>query len=230
MRGKEEAHDDRYFPAPDLMQVVVTGELLERVEAGLPELPEVRRVRFEDVLGLPAYDAALLTEERGVADYYEATLEALLVRRPDGDIPELAKAVSNFVMTDVLRILKERGIGIEALPVRPGRLAALIGLRLDDQVSSTGAQELFAALLDDGREPGVLAGELNLLQVSDAGALEPVVAQVLAGHPGQVALYLDGKDSLIGFFIGQVMRAFPGSPDPKLVRALLAERLAEMQP
>jgi aspartyl-tRNA(Asn)/glutamyl-tRNA(Gln) amidotransferase subunit B len=135
-----------------------------------------------------------------------------------GWVAEMAGQWALRVGADVV----ERGV---AASVRQ-----MIAQQIDDLVSSTGAQELFAALLDDGREPGVLAGELNLLQVSDAGALEPVVAQVLAGHPRQVALYLDGKDSLIGFFIGQVMRAFPGSPDPKLVRALLAERLAEMQP
>ncbi len=222
MRSKEEAHDYRYFPDPDLVPVVVTDEMLERIRASLPELPEVRRERFIRELGLPAYDAHILTEERGIADYFEQTLEALL-QLGDLDRREAAKAVSNFVMTKVLQVLNEQAISIDAFPIEPERLAALIYLRLQDNISSTGAQQLFEIMLTNPRDPEVLAREHNLLQVSDVGALQPVVEEVLDDHPKQLETYLKGKTGLLGFFIGQVMRRFPGSPDPKLVRELILQ-------
>ena len=228
MRSKEMAHDYRYFPDPDLAQVVVTRERLEEIRAALPELPDVRQTRFVETLKLPAYDAALLTEERGVADYFEATLAALQKRTGASD-PAQAKAVSNFVMTEVLRVLNERAIDVEAFPIDADRLAGLVHLRMENKVSSSGAQEIFNAMLDDAREAETLAVAHNLLQVSDAGALLPVVEQVLEKHAGQVRVYLDGKQGLIGFFIGQVMRSFEGSPDPKLVRELLLQRLERRQ-
>ena len=228
MRSKEMAHDYRYFPDPDLAQVVVTRERLAAIRAALPELPDARQTRFVETLKLPAYDAALLTEERGVADYFEATLAALQKRTGASD-PAQAKAVSNFVMTDVLRVLNERAIDVEAFPIDADRLAGLVHLRMENKVSSSGAQEIFNAMLDDAREAEALAVAHNLLQVSDAGALLPVVEQVLEKHAGQVRVYLDGKRGLIGFFIGQVMRSFEGSPDPKLVRELLLQRLERRQ-
>ncbi|GIV62481.1 MAG: aspartyl/glutamyl-tRNA(Asn/Gln) amidotransferase subunit B [Rhodothermaceae bacterium] len=226
MRSKEEAHDYRYFPDPDLVPVVVTEERLARVRASLPELPEARRRRYETVWQLPAYDAGVLTEERGVADYFEATVAALVAGAPPGEHPALVKAASNVIMTDVLRLLGERGLDIAAFPVEPERLAALVRLRRDDRINSSAATELLERMMDDDRDPETLAGALNLLQVSDEGALLPVVEDVLDRHPKQLQQYLQGKESLIGFFIGQVMRAFPGSPDPRTVRALLTERLA----
>ncbi len=225
MRSKEMAHDYRYFPDPDLPQVVVSEAMLDEVRAALPELPEARRRRFVDELGLPVYDAALLTEERGVADYFEAALAALYLRTRGGDTRAQAKAVSNFVMTDVLRVLNEHAIGIEDAPIDPDRLAALVFLRLEDQISSTGALDLFNAMLKDERPPEAIAEAHNLLQVSDEGALLPVVEKVLQEHADQVQVYLGGKQGLLGFFIGQVMRNFDGAPDPRRVRALLQKRL-----
>ncbi|MFB3130990.1 MAG: Asp-tRNA(Asn)/Glu-tRNA(Gln) amidotransferase GatCAB subunit B, partial [Rhodothermales bacterium] len=205
-----------------------TRERLAAIRAALPELPDARQTRFVETLKLPAYDAALLTEERGVADYFEATLAALQKRTGASD-PAQAKAVSNFVMTDVLRVLNERAIDVEAFPIDADRLAGLVHLRMENKVSSSGAQEIFNAMLDDAREAETLAVAHNLLQVSDAGALLPVVEQVLEKHAGQVRVYLDGKQGLIGFFIGQVMRSFEGSPDPKLVRELLLQGLERRQ-
>jgi aspartyl-tRNA(Asn)/glutamyl-tRNA(Gln) amidotransferase subunit B len=227
MRSKEMAHDYRYFPDPDLPQVVVTPARREAIRASLPELPEARRARFVEALELPAYDASILTEERGVADYYEAALTALRRHAPEGDAHDQAKAVSNVVMTDVLRVLNEQSIGIDAFAIEADRLAGLVRLRLEDAVNSSGAQAIFNTMLDDPRAPEAIAEADNLLQVSDAGALVPVVEAVLARHADQVAVYRNGKTGLIGFFIGQVMRGFDGSPDPKLVRTLLQERLAE---
>lgn len=223
MRSKEQAHDYRYFPDPDLVQVVVDDALLAEIRADLPELPEARRVRYVESLGLPAYDAGILTEERAIADYFEATLDALNTQAGPSDTHP--KAVSNFVMTDVLRVLNEGQQDIETFPVEPSRLAALIALRLDDHISSSGAQAIFDKLLVDDRSPEAIAEEENLLQVSDTDALLPVIDEMVAKFEKQRNQYLAGKTSVIGFFIGQVMRTFPGSPDPKQVRKLLAERL-----
>ena len=226
MRSKEEAHDYRYFPDPDLAPVVVDERLLKKVRAGLPEMPDVRRRRFAEDFGLPEYDAALLTEERATADYFEAARSALFKHTKGGNTRQQAKTISNFIMTDVRRVLGERGISIEDFPIEPERLAALVFLRLEDRVSSTGAQELFEAMLGDKSAPETIAKQRNLLQVSDEGALRPVVDEAIEQHPKQVKQYLSGKESVIGFFVGQVMRGFAGSPDPKLVKKLLKERLA----
>lgn len=225
MRSKEEAHDYRYFPDPDLVQVVVDEELLGRIKARIPEMPEPRRDRFVRDLGLPAYDATLLSDDRGVADYFETTLHAIVSRAPDGDARVQAKAVSNVVMTDVLRVLNERSISVEEFTIDPDRLAELILMRMEGEVSSTGAQEVFNALLETDARPHAVARDQNLLQVSDEGALLPVVDRVLDANSKQVDTFLSGKDTVMGFFIGQVMRSFEGSPDPKLVRKLLVDRL-----
>lgn len=225
MRSKEEAHDYRYFPDPDLAPVVVSEELLEEVREALPEMPDARRQRFEQEIGLPAYDAGLLTEERALADYYEQALAELASLQGGGNYRAQGKAVSNFVMTDMLRVLKERDQDVEQFPITPARFAALVSLRMDEDVSSSGAQELFEAMLENDGDPDKLAEQRNLLQVSDTGALEPVVTQVLDEHPKQVKTYLGGKEGLLGFFIGQVMRTFEGAPDPQVVRTMLSEQL-----
>ena len=223
MRSKEAAHDYRYFPDPDLPPVVVHDTLLARLRANLPEMPDVRRERLERELGLPAYDAGVLTDDRALADYFEAALLALASGDPS---PDEAKLISNFVMGDVQRVLNERGLEVDGLPVQPTRLAALAGMRQRGEVSSSAATAIFDAMLDRPEAPEEVARDLDLLQVSDAGALEPVIDGVIEANPKQVAQYRAGKTTVIGFFVGQVMRAFPGSPDPKLVRDLLEERLA----
>jgi aspartyl-tRNA(Asn)/glutamyl-tRNA(Gln) amidotransferase subunit B len=224
MRSKEQAHDYRYFPDPDLPQIAVNEEILERVRAGQPEMADARRDRFIRDLGLPAYDAALLTEDRRTADYFEETL-SVLDSLAGGDRQQQAKAVSNYVMTDVMRILNERQTSIQTFPVQPQRLAELIYMRLQDQVSSTGAAEIFNAMLGHDASPGEIAQAKNLLQVSSEDALLPVIEQVIERNPKETESYLGGRQQLIGFFIGQVMREFPGSPDPRQVRKLLSERL-----
>jgi aspartyl-tRNA(Asn)/glutamyl-tRNA(Gln) amidotransferase subunit B len=137
-----------------------------------------------------------------------------------------AKLVSNLVMTAVLRVLNEGTARIETFPIAPERLAGLLNLRLADQISATAMQELFDAMLEDPRPAVEIARTRNLLQISDVGALLPVVEQVLAAHPKEVAAWLAGKEALLGFFVGQVMRTFPGAPDPRQVRTLLTEALA----
>jgi aspartyl-tRNA(Asn)/glutamyl-tRNA(Gln) amidotransferase subunit B len=226
MRSKEAAHDYRYFPDPDLVEVVVDDAMLQSVRASLPEMPDVRRRRFEEEMGLPAYDASVLTEERAVADYYEAALSALFKRTKGGNTQAQAKEVSNFVMTDVMRVLNERDMGLDDFPITPERLAQLVYLRMEDKVSSSAAQEVFAAMLEEtDQSAGKIAEERNLIQVSDKGTIAPVVERVLSDNEEQVQTYLDGKEGLFGYFIGQVMRSFDGAPDPNVVRELLREKL-----
>lgn len=219
MRLKEESHDYRYFPDPDLVQVLVTSDLMDRVKAKFPEMPAARTARFIAELGLPEYDAAILTEERGVADFFEQVVGRL--SQHEG----AAKATSNFVMTYVLRVLNERSIGIAAFPIDASRMAALIALRLESRINSSAAQDIFEVMLDSEDDPVDIATSRNLIQVSDTAALRPIVEGVLDQHSEKVAAYLGGKTGLIGFFIGQVMGAFEGSPDPNIVRTMLVEEI-----
>lgn len=225
MRSKEEAHDYRYFPDPDLVPVVVTEEELGAVRERLPEMPEERRARFIEEWSLPDYDARLLTEERALAEYFEDALSALFKLAGGGDTTAQAKAVSNMVMTEVRRVINEQGVSVENFPIEPKRLAGLVYLRMEDQVSSSAGQDIFNVMLKDERSPEAIAEAENLMQVTDASALEPFVEKVLDEHEEQVQQYLGGKSGLLGFFIGQVMRGFEGSPDPKLVRELLSQKL-----
>jgi aspartyl-tRNA(Asn)/glutamyl-tRNA(Gln) amidotransferase subunit B len=226
MRAKEEAHDYRYMPDPDLVEVVIEDDTIERVRDTLPELPRACHQRFVEEIGLPPYDAGVLTEERAVADYFEETLRQLYKRTKGGDTDAQAKMVSNFIMTEVMRVLNERALEIDALPVGPERLAQLVFLRLQNKVSSNGAQEVFETMLKEtDKSAGAIADERDLIQVSDRSAIEPIVNDVLDDHPDKVKTYLGGKDGLLGFFIGQVMQRFDGAPDPELVRSLLRETL-----
>ncbi len=227
MRSKEEAHDYRYFPDPDLVPMVVTQETLETLRDRLPEMPEQRRARLVGELGLPAYDAAVLTEERPMADYFDDVVAALL-QAGAGVAEEIAKPVSNVLMTDVLRTLKERNLTVSEFPIDARRMAGLIVLRIDDRISSTGATTLYETMLENPKDAESLARELDLVQVSDEAALLPLVKTVIEKNPGQVDQYLAGKTGLLGFFIGQVMRQFSGAADPKVVRALLQRELAGM--
>jgi aspartyl-tRNA(Asn)/glutamyl-tRNA(Gln) amidotransferase subunit B len=226
LRSKEEQHDYRYFPDPDLVTVVVDDAMLQSVRDEIPELPDARRERFVEEVGLPAYDAEVLTEERAVADYFEEALRHLYKRTRGGDTTAQAKLVSNLVMSEVLRALNERDVSVDALGVSPERLAQLAYLRLEDRVSSSGAQEVFDAMPDRPDDSaGKIADDLDLIQVNDPDAIEPVVQSVVDSNPDKVDAYLDGKDGLLGFFIGQVMRQFDGSPNPEVVRDLLRKTL-----
>ena len=227
MRSKELAHDYRYFPDPDLPVIYVHDGWLEQIKSDLPALPDERIQRYISEFELPLYDAQVITEEREVAEYFEETLGSLL--REVSDSSMAAKAVSNFIMTDVLRVLNEKQVGVNDFGISTQRLAALIGLRLEGKVGSSAAQELFDLMIEQDEDPETLAKEHNLLQVSDASALMPVVEQVLEANPGQLKAYLAGKEGLIGYFIGQVMRSFPGSPDPKVVRSILLERITALK-
>ncbi len=229
LRTKEEQADYRYLPEPDLGPVTTTDEAVAALRAGLPEMPDARRRRFERDVGLPPYDAAVLTDERAVADYFEDALAALFKRTKGGNTAAQAKALANVVMTDVLRVLGDDAHPTSApagLPVTPERLAQLVFLRHQDRISASTLTPLFDLMM---REPdasaGKLADEHDLLQVSDPARLAPVVEAVLDDHPGEVHRYRSGKKSLMGFFMGKVMKRFDGAPDPTVARRLLEDRL-----
>ncbi len=225
LRAKETAPDYRYLPEPDLPPLVITEAQLDAVRAELPEMPEERRRRFVEDLRLPVYDADVLTEERERADYFEAVLEALFKHTKGGNTPAQAKAVSNVVMTDVLRAVNEQGFDLGHFPIEPKRLAEVVYLRLEDEINSSAAAELFEVMLGERERPKVLARKHNLLQVSDEDALRPFIDEVLDRHEKNVHRYRSGKKSLLKFFMGQVMAHYEGSPDPQLLRRLLKEKL-----
>lgn len=217
MRTKEEAHDYRYFPEPDIPPVIVTETMLKEIEDELPEMPDVRRDRFIKDFSLPADDAARLTENRYIAEYFESVLEH--VNSP--------KAVSNIVLTEVLRVLNEMSIDIREFSVSAKRLAELIELKENDKISSSAQTTIFNEMIKGDKAAEAYAGELNLLQVSDTGFIEPIVEEVIEANPDEVARYKEGKQGLIGFFIGQVMQKSRGKANPQLVRELVQKKLEE---
>ena len=211
MRSKEEAHDYRYFPEPDLPPLDVDEARRASIAARLPELPEARRRRFIEQYALPEYDAALLTQTRGVADFFEETA------RHAGN----PKAASNWVMGEVLRNVKERAIEIEAVPITPAALAGLIAIVEQGTISSTVAKEVFATMYETGRAAADIVAADGLAQISDASSLEPIVRRVVAAHGDIVAEIRAGKDRKFQFLVGQVMKETKGKGDPKLVTDLL---------
>jgi aspartyl-tRNA(Asn)/glutamyl-tRNA(Gln) amidotransferase subunit B len=216
MRSKEEAHDYRYFPDPDLPALVVDAARKERIVAQLPELPDARRRRFIEQYALPEYDAALLTQTRGVADYFEETAER------SGN----AKAASNWVMGEVLRNMKERAIEITAIPITPAALAGLIAIVEKGTISSTVAKDVFAKMYDTGRAAADIVAAEGLAQISDASSLEPLVQKVIAAHSDVIAEIKQGKDRKFQFLVGQVMKETRGKGDPKIITDLM-RRLIE---
>ena len=211
MRSKEEAHDYRYFPDPDLPPLVVSSTRLEEARAALPELPDARRARLMTQFGLPAYDADVLTQSKELADYFEATASA----------SGLPKAASNWVMGEVLRTMKERVVSVADVPITPEALARLLRLVDAGTISSTVAKDVFATMYETGRAADEIVASEGLAQVSDTSAIEPHVMAVLADHPDVVAEIRAGKDRKFQFLVGQVMKASKGKADPKVVTDLL---------
>jgi len=215
MRSKEEAHDYRYFPEPDLPNLTVEPDWIESVRRTLPELPWVRRARFVEQHGLKEQDAQVLTSERALADYFEATVAA----------GGAARAAAAWILNEVLRKTREDGTPIAAAPLDPQRLAGLIRLIDGGTISGKMAKELFEEIWASGKDPADLVRERGLAQVSDESALAKAVDEVLAENPGQVASYKAGKTGVLGFFVGQVMKSTGGKANPALVNKLLKERL-----
>jgi aspartyl-tRNA(Asn)/glutamyl-tRNA(Gln) amidotransferase subunit B len=218
MRGKEEAHDYRYFPDPDLIPVVIDENWIENTRKTLPELPDERRQRFISALGMPEYDAEVLTSSKDLADYFEAALEVY---------PQ-AKKLSNWMMTELMRELKgEDSIDIEGCPITPQNLGLLLAMIDKGTISGKIAKAVFMDMLASGKDPETLVKEKNLVQVSDEGELLAIVREIIAANPGQVAEYRAGKTKLMGYFVGQLMQKTKGRANPKLANQLLSQELGK---
>lgn len=218
LRSKEEANDYRYFPDPDLLPVEVSAELLASVRAQLPELPDQKRQRFETDYQLSPYDARVLTANRETADYYEAVVRGL------GGQPKLA---ANWVMGDLSAALNRNNIEFEASPVAPETLARMLTRIADDTISGKSAKDLFELLWSGETDVDGLIASRGLKQLSDPNALRNLALQVIAENPEQTAQYRAGKDKLLGFFVGQVMKRCGGTANPGQLNELLKAVLAE---
>ena len=215
MRGKEEAHDYRYFPDPDLVPVLIDEAWVETVRQSLPELPEAKRQRFVSELGLPEYDAEVLAASRELAEYFDATCTLF---------PQ-AKTVSNWVMGEVSRALKEDNRDVVDCPVTPALLADLLKLIDKGTISGKIAKTVFDEMYRSGKTPETIVQEKGLVQVSDTGAIEAIIDEILAKEADKVAEYRSGKDKLFGFFVGQVMKASKGKANPAVVNELLLKKM-----
>ncbi len=217
MRSKEEAHDYRYFPEPDLVPVVTARETVEAIGKTIPELPDAKRERFVKEYGLPAYDADMLTQSRALASYFEES--AALSGQP--------KVISNWMMGELMRLLNADNKEIEACPVRPDRLAGMVKMIADGVISTKIAKTVFEEMYRTGKDAETVVKEQGLVQVSDTGEIEKIIAEVVKANPSQHADYKTGKDKLFGFFVGQVMKASKGKANPDLVNQLLKKKLSE---
>jgi aspartyl-tRNA(Asn)/glutamyl-tRNA(Gln) amidotransferase subunit B len=215
MRSKEDAHDYRYFPDPDLPPLVLDAAWVERLRAALPELPDARRARYMRDFGLSAYDAGVLTAERETAAYFETVAAG-----------RDAKQAANWVMGDLFAALNRTKRDIASSPVAAADLGALLDLMADGTLSGKLAKEVFEAMVETGRPPAAIVEERGLRQVTDTGAIEAAVDAVLAANADKVADYRSGKDKLFGFFVGQVMKAMAGKANPALVNEVLRARLS----
>ncbi|HVS21917.1 MAG TPA: hypothetical protein VHD88_08720, partial [Pyrinomonadaceae bacterium] len=216
MRSKEEAHDYRYFPEPDLPPLVVTNEFIEQVSASLPELPGPRAKRFVEQYGLSFSDASQLTAERSLADYYESAVEA-----SGGN----ARATANWVRSELWRALEQTGLKAEHSSVPPQELGALIRFIDEGKISGSQAKDVFSVMFTKGESASSIIERRGLVQVSDTREIDRVIAEVIAANPNQLEQFRSGKEALFGFFVGQVMKASKGKANPKVVNERLREIL-----
>jgi aspartyl-tRNA(Asn)/glutamyl-tRNA(Gln) amidotransferase subunit B len=219
MRSKEESHDYRYFPDPDLPPLVISPADVEAARRSMPELPRARRARFEGAYALPAYDAGVLTQTRAGADYFEAVAE----RCASAGIP--AKIAANWVMGPAQALMNERGEDASTIPVQPAALAEVIGLVVGGTISEASGKTVLSVLASDGGSPADIVRDRALTQIRDDGQLESWVRSVVDEHPAEVARYRGGEAKLVGFFVGQVMKRSGGKADPKRVNELLRAAL-----
>ncbi len=217
MRGKEEAHDYRYFPDPDLVPIVIDQAWIEDVKSSLTELPLEKRERFIRDYQIPPYDAGVLTSSRALADYFEEV--AKLSGKP--------KIAGNWVMGDVLRFLNEEKRDIRECPVPPRALAEMIQLIEDGTISGKMAKDIIVEMYRTGRPPKMIIEEKGMVQITDEDALAKIIAEVIAANPAQLEQYRGGKVKLFGYFVGQVMKVTQGKANPQLINELLKKMLAE---
>lgn len=215
LRTKEEAHDYRYFPDPDLVPVVIDRGWVERVRAELPELPNARKERFIRELGLPEYDAGLITEDKALADFFEECLASY--HNP--------KIVSNWVMGELLRLLNAKGEGVKDLRFRPADLASMLSLIDEGVISGKIAKTVFEEMFNTGKPPQEIVAGRGLVQISDQDELGRIVDAVIASNPASVNDFKSGKEKALGFLVGQVMKETRGRANPQLVNKLLREKL-----
>ena len=222
MRVKEEAHDYRYFPEPDLLPLMVGESLREEILRAMPELPDAKKARFMEMYGLNDYDAEVLTGSRALADYFEAVVK--------GDAPApmpsgRAKAAANWIQTELLGLLREAGKEISDSPISAAALAELLTFVEKGTLSGKMAKEVFARMFSSGERAPTIIEREGMTQISDAAAIERICREVIAAHPAQYAEYKSGKSVLLAFFIGQVMRATRGQANPQLVNETLKKLL-----
>jgi aspartyl-tRNA(Asn)/glutamyl-tRNA(Gln) amidotransferase subunit B len=215
MRGKEEAHDYRYFPDPDLLPLVIDEDWIETVRRNLPELPAEKKRRFVAEYGLPSYDAEILTSDRNLAEYFEICLQGFNQPKP----------VSNWIMGSLLGLLNAAGKSIDQSPISAPHLARLLKLIDDGTISGKIAKAVFDEMARSGKPPRQIVEEKGLVQISDSSAIEDIVSKVLADCSAEVAAYRNGKTKLLGFFVGQVMKETRGQANPKMVNEILKSKL-----
>ncbi len=218
MRSKEEAHDYRYFPEPDLVPIVMDNEWLERIKAALPELPEARKRRYIEEYKLPEYDAWILTSSKVLADFFDEAVSK----------SSNAKSVSNWIMGDLMRILKDKELEIEKIPFPAEYLAKLISLIDKGTISGTIAKKVFAKMFDSAKDPEVIVKEEGLEVVSDEGALVAVVQKILENNSKSVSDYKEGKKKAMGFLVGQAMKETKGKADPQAINRIFKEELDKL--
>ena len=216
MRSKEDAHDYRYFPDPDLLPLTVANDMIEDIRKTMPELPDAKKHRFMKTLGLSAQDASVLVQERERAEFFEKAAEG-----------HDAKLVANWLSTELLGALNKAELELRQSPIKPAQLGALVGLISDNTISGRIAKEVFAEMFAIGKDPSVIVDEKGLKQVTDTGAIEKIVAEVIAENPDKVAEYKGGKDKLFGFFVGNVLKKSGGKANPGIVNDLLKKKLEE---
>ncbi len=215
MRSKEEAHDYRYFPEPDLPPVIVSSEFIDQVRDSMPELPEERRKRFNEQYGLSFSDASQLVADRSLADYYEETVKASANPR----------AASNWIRSELMRELEAAGLSAADSPVTPANLGKLINLIDDGTISGKQAKDVLVEMFKTGKGAEAIVAEQGLVQVSDTGEIDALIDEVMSANPDQVAGYRSGKEALLGFFVGQVIKASKGKANPKIVNERLRAKL-----
>jgi aspartyl-tRNA(Asn)/glutamyl-tRNA(Gln) amidotransferase subunit B len=213
LRSKEDAHDYRYFPDPDLLPLIFTQDYVDQIRATLPELPDARKNRYIRDFGLSPYDAGVLTAERATAEFFETVAQG-----------RDAKQAANVVTGDFFAMLNRRGATIETSPISAAHLGKLLDLQADGTISGRIAKDLFVAMEETGKDPAVLVEERGLKQVTDTGAIEAAIKAVIDANPGQVAAY-KAKPTMFGWFVGQVMKSTGGKANPKVVNELLKKAL-----
>ena len=218
MRSKEDAHDYRYFPDPDLLPVEFDDAFVAECLASLPELPVAKRARYTETLGISAYNAGVLTADVETARYFEAVL--------DGTGPALATAAANWLTSELFGVLKKLGVGIEASPVSPARAAALLALIASGKISNSIGKQVLEAMVETGDDPAAIVAARGLEQVSDTGAIDAAIAAIIAANADKVEQYRSGKEALFGFFVGQTMKAMAGKANPGVVNQRLKAALA----